>query len=114
VVLSLYERTGGKNARHNFVDSSTNVCALSYIAVQTYRLWTGGLFRATHPRFQMAFSFAQLTSSMFLCTLDAAPISVGGNIRLCGKDWEMYQSIAANMPDLRAALKKLVGRKFSA
>ncbi|KAJ4467303.1 hypothetical protein C8R41DRAFT_855874 [Lentinula lateritia] len=40
----------------------------------------------------MAFSFAQLTSSMFLCTLDAAPISVGGNIRLCGKYWEMYHS----------------------
>ncbi|KAF8182828.1 hypothetical protein K438DRAFT_2165707 [Mycena galopus ATCC 62051] len=65
-IRALYEKEGSKNARHNNVDFSTNICALSYIDVQVFDIWSGNLFRGTHERLPMAFKFAKLQPRFFL------------------------------------------------
>ncbi|KAJ3858718.1 hypothetical protein EV359DRAFT_51891, partial [Lentinula novae-zelandiae] len=107
IVIALYEKVGGKSGAHGYVDSSTNLCALSYIGVQHYLLWPGGLFRAAHPKFPMALMFAQITPQTFLTTLVETPAFLGGNLKLSSKDWETYQQLASNFPDVCAFLKSI-------
>ncbi|KAJ3792586.1 hypothetical protein GGU11DRAFT_693235, partial [Lentinula aff. detonsa] len=111
IVLALYEPSGGKNVRHGSVDSSTNICALSYLALQTYEPALGNLFRAVRPKFQMAYSFAHVPPTMFLCSLADIPASTNGHLRLSRRDQDTYQTILSNMSDVRAALKRLGSRK---
>jgi len=35
-VLALYSKTGGKNGKHSSVSESSNVAAISYMAVQVF------------------------------------------------------------------------------
>ncbi|KAJ3911654.1 hypothetical protein F5877DRAFT_55051 [Lentinula edodes] len=110
-ILSMYEKGGGKNGRHNYVDSSTNLCALSYLAVQIYEPTVASLFSPMRSNFSMALSFSQLTPSMFLSTLHDVPTLVNMRLRLSTRDRDTYQLISENMSDLRAVLKKLSNRK---
>ncbi|KAJ7832421.1 hypothetical protein B0H14DRAFT_3712239 [Mycena olivaceomarginata] len=79
-VRALYEKEGSKTARHNAVDFSTNICALSYIDVQVFEQWTGNLFRGTHERLPMALKFAKLPPRFFMCTLDTPPANLNGTL----------------------------------
>ncbi|KAJ3711441.1 hypothetical protein DFJ43DRAFT_1167829 [Lentinula guzmanii] len=74
-VLCLYEKSGGKNGKHGLVDSTNNICALSYLPAQTYQKWIAGQFRVS-PRstpWATDLRFTQLTPNNFLTQLQALP-----------------------------------------
>jgi len=67
----MYEKNGGKRARHAWTDSAKSIGALSYIAVQCFeqipsrqRRFLAMECAATHTTL-----FALLPSSMFLCVV---------------------------------------------
>ncbi|KAF8142226.1 hypothetical protein K438DRAFT_1784953 [Mycena galopus ATCC 62051] len=66
LVRARCEKEGSKNARHNNVDFSTNICAQSYINVQVFDIWSRNLFRGTHKRLPMAFKFTKIQPRFFL------------------------------------------------
>ncbi|KAJ3870746.1 hypothetical protein F5051DRAFT_447203 [Lentinula edodes] len=61
--------------------------------------------------FPMALMFAQITPQTFLTTLVETPASLGGNLKLSSKDWESYQQLTSNLPDVRAFLKSIAVKR---
>ena len=108
-IRALYEKEGGKSGRHNSVASSSNIGAISYIVVQTYRLWMGNLFQSTSVKFPQCqtATFAQLKSVEFLCTLKDTPDTQAGSLRLEGDDWETYRKLVGSINVISVAQTKL-------
>ena len=81
-VLTMYEKGGGKVARHAWVGESRNIGLLSYMVVQLWRQSLGQrcLFKAIHgPSSHLALPrFAHIPSTLFLYALPAGFASRNG------------------------------------
>ncbi|KAJ7189951.1 hypothetical protein GGX14DRAFT_580251 [Mycena pura] len=112
-ILALYEQEGKKNAKHNDVKTSSNVCALSYIVAQTYENNGTNVFRPStaHPRFPSTLRFEQLSPRTLLCTLQSPPTSVGNALRLAQSDYDFFQLVQSKILDVRDALKRLAPKR---
>ena len=71
-VIALYSKTGGKNGKHSSVSESSNISALSYLAVQAFEHMYAQQFRsipAATAIFQTR-QFIQISAINFLTLLD--------------------------------------------
>ncbi|EEB89046.1 hypothetical protein MPER_12908, partial [Moniliophthora perniciosa FA553] len=73
-VITMYSKGGGKHGKHSAVTTSSNVSALSYVAVQLFEHTYGGRFKAI-PSFTSGFQvhgFSLIPSWAFLSTTSAS------------------------------------------
>src|ERR1700733_6539404 len=87
LVLTMYEKGGGKAARHSWVGLCRNIGLLSYVVVQLWRQSLGQrcLFKAIHgPSSHLALPrFAHIPSTSFLYVLPTGFASRnGGDIEI--------------------------------
>ena len=66
-VLTMYEKSAGKGARHAWTSSATSIGALSYIAVQCYQHTRQRQFRPMECVVTRTTCFNHLPSLSFLC-----------------------------------------------
>ncbi|KAJ3769842.1 hypothetical protein FB446DRAFT_625572, partial [Lentinula raphanica] len=99
-VIAMYSRTGGKNGKHAAVSTTSNISALSYIAVQFFEHAHAAHFRKSpsfmSPLDTMAYAF--LPSYAFLTILgsDAVP-AAGLNIRIQKQaDLDLFRSLSSS------------------
>ncbi|KAJ3721792.1 hypothetical protein C8R42DRAFT_721359 [Lentinula raphanica] len=113
-ILCLYEKSGGKNGKHGLVDSSNNICALSYLPAQTYQKWIAGQFRVS-PRstpWATDLRFTQLTPNEFLTRLEVQPkVLPNGSVKVSNTDWEFFLQLEKDLTHIRSVLKTLTSRK---
>ncbi|KAI9443778.1 hypothetical protein H4582DRAFT_2053569 [Lactarius indigo] len=66
-VLTMYEKSGAKNAKHSWTSSTTSIGALSYLAVRCYQHIRQRQFRTMECMATRTMRFAHLSSLAFLC-----------------------------------------------
>ncbi|KAH9007669.1 hypothetical protein EDB84DRAFT_1281451, partial [Lactarius hengduanensis] len=66
-VLTMYEKSGAKNAKHLWTSSTTSIGALSYLVVQCYQHIRQRQFRTVECMATRTMRFAHLPSLAFLC-----------------------------------------------
>ncbi|KAF8978471.1 hypothetical protein BDQ17DRAFT_1187025, partial [Cyathus striatus] len=79
-VTTMYEKGAGKGGKHNWVSSSNNIAALSYIGLQVWqqvrpghRHFHGIFGPATHLTVPQ---FVHIPSATFLCQISASSVQV--------------------------------------
>ncbi|GLB42721.1 hypothetical protein LshimejAT787_1201700 [Lyophyllum shimeji] len=116
-VLSIYSKTGGSNGRHCYVTDSSNIAAVSNIAVQVFENSVGSQFRSIpHSQVLHAKRFDFIPSSAFLCTLINAPVSTENGLKLSANDWTVYTELNSkeNLPKIVQAVMALQKRASNA
>ncbi|KAN0130677.1 hypothetical protein V8E53_011570 [Lactarius tabidus] len=66
-VLTMYEKSGGKGAKHSWISSTTSIGAISYLAVRCYQHTRQRQFRALECVVTRTTQFSHLPSFAFLC-----------------------------------------------
>ncbi|KAH9015478.1 hypothetical protein EDB84DRAFT_1679909 [Lactarius hengduanensis] len=66
-VLTMYEKSSGKGAKHSWTSSTASIGALSYLAVQCYQHTRQRQFRAMECTVTRTARFTHLSSLAFLC-----------------------------------------------
>ncbi|KAH9163570.1 hypothetical protein EDB89DRAFT_1859881 [Lactarius sanguifluus] len=66
-VLTMYEKSSGKGAKHSWTSSTASIGALSYLAVQCYQHTRQCQFRAMECTVTQTARFTHLPSLAFLC-----------------------------------------------
>ena len=66
-VLTMYEKSGAKGAKHSWTSSTTSIGAISYLAVRCYQHTRQRQFRALECVVTRATQFTHLPSLAFLC-----------------------------------------------
>ena len=112
LVISIYAKTGGKNGRHNNVTDSSNIMAVSYLAVQIFEHQLGSQFRAI-PNAQrlQVLRFDHLPPAAFLCALKHAPELTPFGLKISLDDWQLFKVIKENSAKVSQAIKMLTGRQ---
>jgi len=112
LVISIYAKTGGKSGRHNNVSDSSNIMAVSYLAVQIFEHQLGTQFRAI-PNAQrlQVLRFDHLPPSAFLCALKHAPELTPFGLKISLDDWQLFKVIKDNIEKVSQAIKVLAGRQ---
>ncbi|TFY80575.1 hypothetical protein EWM64_g3442 [Hericium alpestre] len=114
-VLTMYEKGGGKAAKHGWVSTSSSIAAISYLPVQVWQRGRQRQFRATHgkclslgiPRFN------HLPAAAFLCLLPTTSIRIlpgkSNNVELLpGVFEEIYNKLSADKARLILAVRNLL------
>ncbi|RDB19960.1 hypothetical protein Hypma_012735 [Hypsizygus marmoreus] len=114
-ILSIYSKTGGKNAKHSNVTDSSNISAVSYLVLQVFENMRNlNQFRVIPSDLQHLQSkrFVHLPSTAFLSTLNNAPREVGEskNLVLLPSDYALFNSLIGRTADILAVMKALNGR----
>ncbi|KAJ3920095.1 hypothetical protein F5877DRAFT_38885 [Lentinula edodes] len=107
-VLTMYALSGGKNGKHAAVSSSTNIAALSYLAVQLFEPMHRGNFRIVSNAtslFQTK-QFAHIPHYAFLLLVSPAAPGTPGMVKLTGRDDEARFNILKNKKHLFDAAVK--------
>ncbi|KAJ3823278.1 hypothetical protein F5880DRAFT_1443947, partial [Lentinula raphanica] len=108
-VLAMYTRGGGKNGKHNSVDSTTGLAGLSHIAVQIFEFSAGSSFRIL-PELMAPFStkaFALMPPQSFLTTLEVRPTSRSEvSVRISKNDTSTYQSLVGQISNFQLIMKE--------
>jgi len=68
-VLTMYEKSGGKGAKHAWTDSAKSIGALSYMAVRCFQHIRQRHFLAMECTITHTTRFALLPSFAFLCVV---------------------------------------------
>ena len=66
-VLTMYEKSGAKGAKHSWTSSTTSIGAISYLAVRCYQHTRQRQFRALECAVTRTTQFMHLPSFAFLC-----------------------------------------------
>ncbi|KAF8150905.1 hypothetical protein B0H34DRAFT_156021 [Crassisporium funariophilum] len=108
-VIALYSKTGGKNGKHSSVTESSNISAISYLAVQVFKHMYAQQFRsipAATAIFQTR-QFTQLSAINFLTLLDykGSSQNQGSNLELSFEDLTRFRTLQKANKQLQAALK---------
>jgi hypothetical protein len=108
LVIIFYSKTGGKNGKHCSITESSNISAISYIAVQLFEFMHGRQFRQTPEataRLQTR-QFALLASISFLSILSSRPKihSMTGTLELTVEDTELFNTLNHSVPKFRGAI----------
>jgi hypothetical protein len=106
----MYSKTGGKNGKHSAITESSNIAAVSYLAVQLFQYRLARQFRSV-PDMTAIFQtkqFLLLSSLQFLCLADSK-ISreqlATSFIELSLEDVNRYRALREGQKELIAAIK---------
>lgn len=108
-VVALYSKTG-KNGKHSAINESSNIAAVSYLAVQLFQHRLGPQFRSV-PDATALFQtkqFLLLSSFQFLCLIETklpAQQSSMPFIELLPQDIDHYKALKKGQKELTLALK---------
>lgn len=105
--IALYSKSGGKNGKHCAVTDSTNISAISYVALQVYEYAHGAHFRPftdATALFQTK-QFILLPSTAFLYALRTAPRVSSTGIDLNSSDLKMFHRLQAGRGKFKDAAK---------
>ena len=114
LVVALYSKTG-KNGKHSAINESSDIAAVSYLAVQLFQHRLGPRFRSV-PDATALFQtkqFILLSSIQFLCLIDSetklpqAPPNQQSTlfIELLPQDIDSYKALKNGQKELTVALK---------
>ena len=105
-VLALYSKTGGKNGKHSSVSESSNVAAISYMAVQVFEHMYAQQFRSVPAATAMfqTHQFLLLSSLHFLTLLDYKESSEH-ILELSPEDLNRFRTLQKADKQLQAAFK---------
>jgi hypothetical protein len=108
-VLTLYEKTGGKNGKYLIQRTSLfNVQLFEYAFQQYFRAVSS---KMTHLR---AHKFALTSSSQFLCALHQAPrTAFGDDLEIHDLNLQLFTTPGSRKREISLAVKTLNGRKKS-
>lgn len=121
-MLTIYQRGGGKVARHGWVPEATSVGAISYVGMQTWaeipRRLGSQLFRSNSQKATSHLElprFTHLPAACFLYYIPSANIKLGENalkLELATQFFEtVYQPLAGLKPLILKGIKALASRK---
>jgi hypothetical protein len=112
LVVALYTKTG-KNGKHSAINESSNIAAVSYLAVQLFQHRLGPQFRSV-PDATALFQtkqFLLLSSIQFLCLIEKKLPQVPPSqqspsfIELLPQDIDRYKALKNGQKELTVALK---------
>jgi hypothetical protein len=106
-VVALYSKTGGKNSKHESVSDSSNICAVSNVAVQLFEYMHGRQFRSI-PEATSIFQtkqFALLGSNAFLCLLSLPPRSTVPGLELSQEDADRFKNLLMHEDKFKEAMR---------
>ena len=111
-VLTMYEKSAGKGARHAWTSSATSIGALSYIAVQCYQHTRQRQFRPMECVVTRATRFNHLPSLAFLCGVPQSsiqPSSSGRFVELqSGVFCDIFHTLLSEKDAVFAAVRGLL------
>ena len=111
----MYSQSGGKGGTHAWLSDSTNVGALSYLAVQTYEYAYHCNFWTVHQRNAVLHvgTYALLPSHWFLCTLTAIPTlsQDGRTLTLDDTQLKIFNELQGKLQDILKAIKGIVAAR---
>ncbi|KAF8167513.1 hypothetical protein B0H34DRAFT_854442 [Crassisporium funariophilum] len=105
-VIALYSKTGGKNGKHSWINESSTIAAISYMAVQVFEHMHAQQFRSV-PAATAIFQtrqFLQLSSINFLTLLDYKE-EQSSTLKLSPEDLHRFRTLQNADKQLQAALK---------
>jgi hypothetical protein len=94
------------------VSDSSNIAAVSNIAIQVYEHLVGVQFRDAGAGLGFhAMRYWVLPSSGFLCTLDSAPTKMPNGLKISQQDWLLFKALKDNTTNMQKAILLLNGRR---
>ena len=102
----MYEKTGGKNGRHQAITKTSNISALSYLALQVYeeaRFCTFSSIPTSTAQLQ-TFQFMHLPPHQVLTVLQHVKISDNSGVKLMQEEWGLYQELSRGLKELQNAM----------
>ena len=111
-VLTMYEKSGAKGAKHSWTSSTTSIGAISYLAVRCYQHTRQRQFRAMECVVTRTTQFTHLPSFAFLCIVPQGMIRRSSSSHflelLPGPFETMFQDLIANKQAVVGAVKGLL------
>ena len=105
-MLTIYAKTGGKGGRHSWVTDSSNIMAVSNIAVQVFEHQFGAQFRdVPHVQTLHVHHFDLIRPSAFLCALKHTPEFTQHGLKISTEDWDLFKKVKDNGKQVLLALK---------
>ena len=107
--MALYSKTAGNTGKHCAIDESSNIAAVSYLAVQVFQHRLGRQFRSV-PDATALFQTKQyllLSSMQFLSLIETklSPQQSSTFIELLPQDVDRYKDLKNGQKELTTALK---------
>ena len=102
----MYEKTGGKNGRHQAITHTSNISVLSYLALQVYEEDHFCTFTAvpTSTAQIQTFQFMLLPPHQVLALLQNVNIADNSGVKLAQGGWELYQELFRGQNQLNNAM----------
>lgn len=116
-MIALYSKSAGKNAKHAAATESSNISAISNIAVQLFEHLYGSSFRVI-PEATASFmtkQFALLPSTRFLCLIRGC-VNIPDRLptfEIGLTDRDIFNSLQAGHAKFTSAMKMFAKRKQS-
>ncbi len=104
----MYAKTAGKNSRHEPVDMTSNICALSRIVIQVYEPTYNHHFTSIPMATALlqVHQYATLPPSKILTLLNLHPVSVNANgISLAPTDMSTFSQLNQGISQINKAIK---------
>ncbi|KAF7973318.1 hypothetical protein HWV62_15563 [Athelia sp. TMB] len=113
-ILSIYKRTGDKNATHGWTPAVSAITSVSYLPVQVFEHHNGRIFRAV-PQALYALQvkqFALLPSAFFVIVTDHTPSRVvhTENMQVSIADASQYHKLASAQQTINLVIKNINSR----
>jgi uncharacterized membrane protein len=104
--IALYSKTGGKQGKHESISDSSNICAVSNIAVQIFEYVHARQFRSIPEATSILQTkqFALLGSISFLCLLSSTPVVTAIGMELTQEDTEHFKILYAAESNFKEAM----------
>lgn len=113
-VLSIYKRSGDKNASHGWTPTASAITAVSYLSVQIFEHFNGRTFRAVpSDLFSLQVKqFTLLPSASFVVVTDHEPLHIGHteNMQVSIADASRYAKLAEVTQNISLAIKNINSR----
>lgn len=102
--MALYSKTGGKQGKHESISDSSNISAVSNIAVQIFEHMHARQFHSIPEATSILQTkqFALLSSISFLCLLSSTPNTTAVGIELAQEDAERFKTLLAGQATFKA------------
>ena len=108
----MYSQSGGKGSAHAWLSDSTNIGAISYLVMQTYKYGYHHNFQTIHHHNAALHvgTYALLPSDQFLCTLAVTPTLSQDSrmLTLNDKHFQIFNELQGNFQDILMAVKAIV------
>jgi hypothetical protein len=114
-VLSLYTKSNSKNGKHSWVSDSSNICLVSYLAVQVFKHMHGQQFHAILQDLTplQAKRFVLVNAHAFLCMLDYEPwfLMEKTNLMVSANNIQCYYMFKKEAHKINTVIESLMKQK---